>query len=136
MSIVYAQEQSLPVEDYIVVLSEGTMRSKRPLANRARIAEMIAGANFIVTAREDGIILGLARCITDYAWVAYCAELAVKESAQGRGVGAGIIKTAKDILGPRLGLTLISESDAVGFYQRVGMEQIDKAFFLTRADRS
>jgi GNAT superfamily N-acetyltransferase len=136
VTIVYAQEQALPVEDYVAVLSEGTMRTRRPLANKARIAEMIAGANFIVTAREDGIILGLARCITDHAWIAYCAELAVKESAQGRGVGAGIIKAAKDILGPRLGLTLISEAEAVGFYQHIGMEQIDTAFFLTRADRS
>ena len=136
MSIVYAQEQSLSVEDYVAVLGETTMREKRPLANHARIAEMLAGANFIVTARDDGVIVGLARCITDFAWIAYCAELAVKESAQGRGVGAGIIKSAKDILGPRLGLTLISEPGAVGFYQRIGMEQIDTAFFLTRADRS
>ncbi len=136
MSIVYAQEQSLSVEDYVAVLSETTMRERRPLTNTSRIAQMLAGANFIVTAREDGVILGLARCITDNAWIAYCAELAVKESAQGRGIGAGIIKTAKDILGPRLGLTLISEPGAVGFYQRIGMEQIDTAFFLTREDRS
>ncbi len=135
MTIVYAQEQSLPVEDYVTVLSEGAMRNRRPLANKVRIAEMIAGANFIVTAREDGVIVGLARCITDNAWIAYCAELAVRENWQGRGVGAGIIKAARDILGPRLGLTLISEAEAVGFYQRIGMEQIDRAFFLTRADR-
>jgi hypothetical protein len=41
------------------------MRGKRPLANTERIGRMIAGANFIVTAREDGVILGLARCISD-----------------------------------------------------------------------
>ncbi len=136
MSIVYAQEQGLSIDDYVAVLGESTMGQKRPLANRARIAEMIAGANFIVTAREDGVILGLARCITDYAWIAYCAELAVRESAQRRGVGAGIVARAREVLGPRLGLTLISEPGAVGFYQRIGMEQIDTAFFLTRADRS
>lgn len=136
MSIVYAQEQNLSVEDYVAVLAETSMRGKRPLANRRRIGEMIAGANFIVTAREDGVILGLARCITDFAWIAYCAELAVKESAQGRGIGAGIVARAKELLGPRLGLTLISEPDAVGFYRRIGMEQIERAFFLTREDRS
>jgi GNAT superfamily N-acetyltransferase len=136
MSIIYAQEQSLSVGDYVAVLSETTMRDKRPLANAQRIAEMLDGANFIVTAREDGVILGLARCISDGAWVAYCAELAVKEGAQGRGIGAGIIKAAKDILGPRMGLVLISEEEAVGFYTRIGMERYDRAFFLTREDRS
>lgn len=112
------------------------MRERRPIANTARIAEMLAGANFIVTAREGGIILGLARCISDNAWIAYCAELAVRESAQGRGIGAGLVAKAKELLGPRIGLTLISEADAVGFYERIGMERIDRAFFLARSDRS
>ena len=112
------------------------MRDRRPIGNVERIGEMLAGANFIFTAREDGIILGLARCITDHAWIAYCAELAVKESAQGRGIGAELIKTAKDLLGPRIGLTLISEPAAVGFYERIGLERQDSAFFRTRLDRS
>ena len=70
MSIVYAREQSLSVADYVTVVGETTMRDRRPIANTTRIGEMLAGANFIVTAREDGAILGLARCITDFAWIA------------------------------------------------------------------
>ena len=136
MSIVYAQEQSLPVADNVAVLGETTMREKRPLTNSGRIGKMIAGANFIVTAREDGVILGLARCITDFAWIAYCAELAVKESAQGRGVGAGVMAKVHELLGPKIGLVLISEPDAVGFYKRIGLEWQDSAFFRTRLDRS
>ncbi len=136
MSIVYAQEQSLSVADYVAVLRDTIMHAKRPLDNTARIAEMLAGANFIVTAREDGDILGLARCITDNSWICYCAELAVKESAQGRGIGAGIIARAKELLGPRVGLNLISEPTAVGFYEHIGMERVDTAFFLAREDRS
>jgi GNAT superfamily N-acetyltransferase len=136
MTIVYAQEQGLSVEDYVAVLAATTMRDKRPLANTARIAEMIAGANFIVTAREDGAILGLARCITDFAWIAYCAELAVKESAQGRGIGAGLLKFAEEALGPRVGMMLVSEPAAVGFYRRIGMELQDAGFFRPRLDRS
>ena len=136
MMIVYAQEHKLSVADYVAVLGETTMREKRPLTNTARIAEMIRGANFMVTAREDGVILGLARCITDHAWVAYCAELAVRESAQGRGIGAGVLAKVNEVLGPRIGLVLLSEPGALGFYERIGMERLDGAFFRTRADRS
>lgn len=136
MSIVYAQEQMLPVADYVAVLGETIMRAKRPLKNTERIARMLAGANFIVTARDDGVILGVARCITDYAWIAYCCELAVKESAQGRGIGAGMLRFMEEALGPKIGLVLISEADAVGFYERVGMTLQDTAFFRTRLDRS
>lgn len=136
MTIVYAEEPELPVADYVAVLAETAMRDKRPLANTARIGRMIAGANFIVTAREDGVILGLARCITDFAWIAYCAELAVRESAQGRGIGAGIMAKVQELLGPGVGLILISEPEARGFYTRIGMEPNDSAFFRPRTDRS
>ena len=108
--IVYAEEPGLSVDDYVAVLGATTMRTKRPLENRARIGEMLSGANLIVTARRNGEIVGLARCITDRAWICYCAELAVKESAQGLGVGAGIIRT--------------------------GLTRLDNGFFRTRLDRS
>ena len=136
MTIVYAREGELPVSDYVAVLGETTMRGKRPLANTERIGRMIAGANLIVTAREDGTILGLARCITDFVWIAYCAELAVRESAQKRGIGAGLVAKAREVLGPGVGLVLISEPDAIGFYGRIGMERIDRAFFHDRSDRA
>lgn len=136
MSVTYAEEPGLGIDDYVSVLAETTMRTKRPLANRKRIGEMLAGANLIVTARRDGDILGLARCISDGAWICYCAELAVKESAQGLGIGAGIIGKINEVLGPRIGLALFSEPGAMGFYEKAGLTRLDNGFFRTRVDRS
>lgn len=135
MSITYQQELSLTAAEYVSVLSRTTMRDKRPLANTARIQGMLDGANFIVTARENDAVIGLARCITDFAWIAYCAELAVAETHQGLGVGQKLIEVAKALLGPQIGLSLIAEPEAEGFYRRVGMKQY-AAFFLDREDRS
>ena len=136
MSLVYARDHGLTVADYVGVLSLTTMHDHRPLANTARIQAMLDGANFIVTAREsDGTVIGLARCITDHAWICYCAELAVRDTHQGLGIGKRLLETAKEILGPGIGLNLISEPEAMGFYQRIGMEQYP-AFFLPRTDRS
>ena len=136
MSVTYAEEPGLGVDDYVSVLAETTMRTKRPLANRKRIGDMLAGANLIVTARQDGEILGLARCISDGAWICYCAELAVKESAQGLGIGSGIIGKLNELLGPKIGLALFSEPEALGFYEKAGLTRLDNGFFGTRADRS
>ena len=136
MSVTYAEEPGLGVDDYVSVLAETTMRSKRPLANRKRIGDMLAGANLIVTARQDGEILGLARCISDGAWICYCAELAVKESAQGLGIGSGIIGKLNELLGPKIGLALLSEPEALGFDEKAGRTRLDNGFFRTRADRS
>jgi GNAT superfamily N-acetyltransferase len=134
--IVYAEEPGLSIDDYIAVLGETTMRSKRPLQNPQRIGEMLAGANLIVTARRDGEILGLARCISDGAWVCYCAELAVRESAQGLGIGVAILRKIDEVLGPRIGLALFSEPEAVGFYEKAGLARFSDGFFRTRLDRS
>ena len=135
MSVIYAQEATLSVDDYVGVIADTIMRDRRPLANTKRIAEMLAGANFIVTAREGGEILGLARCLTDNSWICYCAELAVREQAQGRGIGAGILKKCWDLLGPGVGFTLLSQPTAAGFYERVGMARCPDAFLLDRTDR-
>ena len=136
MSVVYAEEPALSVADYVAVLGETTMRGKRPLANTERIGQMLAGADLIVTARREGELLGLARCITDRIWICYCAELAVRESAQGLGVGRGILEAAWAILGPKVGFVLVSEPEAVQFYKRVGMSPDVTAFYRPRSDRA
>lgn len=136
MAITYQQEPALSVADYVAVLSDTTMRTKRPLANTARIAAMLAGADLVVTARENGEILGLARCISDGAWVCYCAELAVREPAQGRGIGRGLLEKCYELIGPGLNLLLVSEPEAVGFYEKAGLSRFAHAFYHPRTDRS
>jgi ribosomal protein S18 acetylase RimI-like enzyme len=134
MTIIYAREQGLKVEDYVAVISETTMRTNRPIGNPARVAQMLAGSNLIVTARDaDGTILGLARCMSDTAWICYCSDLAVKESAQGRGVGRGLLDKCAEVLGPRIGLVLVSYPDAASFYDRIGMERA-QAHYRPRTD--
>lgn len=134
MSIVYAQEQDLTAEDYAAVIAETSMRDRRPLANRGRIARMLAGSNLIVTARDaDGLILGLARCMSDTAWICYCSDLAVKESAQGRGIGRGLLDKCAQIIGPGIGLVLVSYPESASFYDRIGMEPA-QAHYRARTD--
>lgn len=136
MAITYAQETNLSAEDYVGVVGQTIMRDRRPLANTARIQAMLDGANFIATARDEhGTLVGLARCITDHAWICYCAELVVRDSHQGHGIGRGILDKALELLGPRIGLALMADKEAVGFYQNIGMEPAH-GFWRPRTDRS
>lgn len=118
--IVYAREAALPVDDYIDVVGHSALGATRPIGDRERIAEMIAGADLIVSARLDGRCVGIARCLTDFAWVAYCGDLAVHDEFQGRGIGLGLLAACRDILGERVGTALISMPGAVGFYNSQG----------------
>jgi len=129
-----AREDTLPAADYIAVLGETSLGARRPLGNAERIRAMLAGADLIVTARdEDGTLAGLARCLSDGAWVCYCAELAVRESYQGKGIGKAILDKAAEILGPGVAITLLAYPDAAGFYERIGMRPA-QAFYRERLD--
>ena len=118
--IIYAREQGLSVEDYISVVSETTLGPSRPLADRQRIADMLANANIIVTAREDGRCVGLARGLTDFAWVCFLGDLAVREQMQGRGVGTALMRTLREVLGERVSISLNAAHQAVSYYDAVG----------------
>jgi len=96
---------------------------------------MLASAGLIVTARLSQParpLIGVARGITDFAWCCYLAELAVCASAQGLGVGKGLLDEARRQLGPRVSLILASVPDAVGFYERIGMPRMPDAFCYRR----
>lgn len=136
MTITYQRDENLSAAEYIAVLSRTTLSKHRPLANETRIQSMLDGANFVITARdESNRLIGLARCISDFTWVCYCAELAVHESYQGKGIGKAILATCTQLLGPRIGFILASEPEAMGFYKSIGMDPIP-AFYRTNTDRS
>lgn len=135
--IVYAREAALPVNDYIDVIGNSTLGTTRPIKDRERVAAMIAGAQLIVSARLDGRCVGLARCLADFAWVAYCGDLAVHNDFQGRGIGQGLLRSCKEILGDGVGMALLSVPDAVGFYDKNGptvdLHPYGHAYFMNRA---
>jgi GNAT superfamily N-acetyltransferase len=119
-TIIYAREEALPVEDYIDVVGNSTLGPTRPLADRERVAAMLRAADLIVTARLGGRCVGLARCLTDFAWVAYCGDLAVHNDFQGRGIGTGLLQKVRDEIGPDCGMALVSMPESTAFYDRVG----------------
>ena len=135
MTIVYAQEQDLPVADYVTVLGSTYMGSRRPIGNSARVARMLKGSNMIVTARDEaGEIVGLARGISDGEWVCYLADLVVRDTHQRRGIGQGLMAAMKKILGPGMGIVLMAYPEAVAFYRKAGLGEM-AAFFVDREVR-
>jgi GNAT superfamily N-acetyltransferase len=126
----YHTEPDLAPEDFARILRESGLH--RPVDDAPRLAAMLANAGLILTARLDGELIGAARCITDFAWCAYVSELAVCLSAQGLGVGRGLLAYARAQLGPQVSLILISVPEATGFYERAGMERLADAFWYRR----
>lgn len=133
--ILYASEPTLEVAEFRRVLVESGLGATRPIDDEARLKTMLASADMMLTARLDAPgkpLIGLARGITDFSWVCYISELAVCKSAQGLGIGKGLLDEVRRQLGPSVAISLISVPDAVGFYERIGMTRMADAFWFGR----
>ncbi|WEX07865.1 GNAT family N-acetyltransferase [Chelativorans sp. AA-79] len=134
--VIYAREQELEVAEFRRVLVESGLGAMRPVDDEARLKTMLEQAGLIITARLDQPgkpLVGVARGVTDSAWCCYVSELAVAASAQGLGIGKGLLEEARRQIGPRVALFLVSVPDAVRFYERIGMDRITEAFWFKRS---
>ncbi|MER8427993.1 MULTISPECIES: GNAT family N-acetyltransferase [unclassified Mesorhizobium] len=133
--VLYASEPGLGIAEFRRVLVESGLGANRPVDDDTRLNAMLSGANLVLTARldtEGKPLVGVARGVTDFSWVCYVSELAVCKSAQGLGIGKGLLDEARRQLGPSVAISLISMPDAVGFYERIGMKRVSDAFWFDR----
>lgn len=131
-SIVYAVENDLIADEFIDVLRRSTLAERRPVNERARMETMLKNANLIVTARDGaGLLVGVSRCLTDFSFCCYCADLAVDAACQGQGVGARLIEESKRAAGDLAHFFLLSAPAAVGFYEKIGMKRHPACFERT-----
>ena len=95
MVVVYALEPGLSGTEFIDVLVRSSLAERRPVADLKRIGTMLERADIIVTARAGGVLVGVARSVTDFSYCCYLSDLAVDRHWQGRGIGTGLMLQTK-----------------------------------------
>jgi GNAT superfamily N-acetyltransferase len=129
-AITFRLGNDLELDAVIELYSATTLGVRRPLEDRAAMADMLKHANLVVTAWDGPILVGIARSLTDFSYVAYLSDLAVRDSHQRRGIGRDLIQQTRDQLGPRCKLVLLSAPLAVDYYPRHGFTQHPSAWTL------
>jgi hypothetical protein len=66
--ITYQTEDTLSVQSFKELLDKSTLGLRRPVNDPDRLAAMLAHANLIITARDKGQLIGVARSLTDFAF--------------------------------------------------------------------
>jgi len=128
----YGIEPDLDAAEFRRVLVESGLAARRPADDLPRLALMLERADLVVTARRDGVLVGVARTLTDFAFCAYLSDLAVCRSAQGLKVGQGLIAATRAAVGPQASLLLTAAPDAITFYDHIGMPRVGDAFRYDR----
>lgn len=123
MEIEYALEPGLGVEEFRAVLVASTLGERRPVEDAERLERMLRHADVIVTAREEGRLVGISRAVTDFSYCCYLSDLAVELACQRQGIGKRLIEETHRAAGEETTLLLVAAPAAEGYYPRIGMVQ-------------
>ena len=120
----------LELDPVIELYRLSTLGERRPVDDRACMQRMITDAGLIVSAWEGADLVGISRSLTDFCYVAYLADLAVRVSHQRRGIGRELVRRTRAALGPGAMIVLLAAPAAETYYPHIGMEHHPQAWIL------
>ena len=121
----------IPPAQQIVELYENA-GLPRPTGDVERIGKMYEHSNLVVTAWHNEILVGVSRCITDWVWSCYLADLAVRKEYHASGIGKKLVELTKEKLGDECMLLLLSVPTAMEYYPKIGFTRLDNSFIINR----
>jgi ribosomal protein S18 acetylase RimI-like enzyme len=130
MSITY-QTNITPTSRQVIELYENA-GLPRPTHDEERIKLMYQNSNLIVTAWENEKLVGVSRCITDWVWSCYLADLAVSNDYQKLGIGKKLVDITKEKVGEQTMILLLSVPTAMSYYPKIGFDKEDRSFAISR----
>ena len=132
--IEYQIEKNITAEEFRNILVRSTLGERRPIDDPERLKTMLENASLILTARDQGKLIGIARAITDFVYCTYLSDLAVDLDYQKKGIGKALIWRIK-LETPKATLILLAAPKAVDYYPHIGMDRHDACFLLQDPDK-
>jgi predicted N-acetyltransferase YhbS len=129
-SVLYQLEPQLTPAKFIDVLVRSTLAERRPVHDAAAIRAMLNNASVIVTARVEGVLVGVSRALTDFAYCTYLSDLAVDVAYQRRGIGRELIRHTHEAAGMHTTLILLAAPKARDYYPHIGMSRHDSCWIV------
>lgn len=132
MPITYTTTKT-PTADQVIELYDNA-GLPRPTNDKERIKKMFDNSNLIITAWDGDVLIGVSRCITDWVWSCYLADLAVRNEYKKEGIGKKLIHLTKDKVGEQSMVLLLSVPSAMEYYPKVGFEKQESSFIINREE--
>lgn len=128
--IQYRDDAKVTAEEAIDLYIRSTLGERRPVDNKETFEAMLNNANLTITAWDQNKLIGISRSLTDFAYVAYLADLAVDEQYQRKGIGKELIAQTQRRLGPNCMIVLLAAPKANEYYEHIGFEHNPRAWTL------
>jgi GNAT superfamily N-acetyltransferase len=126
--IAYSTHRTITVEQFRELLVASTLGERRPVDEPERLGAMLKHATLLVTVWDGDLLVGVSRCLCDFAFANYCSDLAVRQSHQKLGIGRELLRLSLEAGGCKL--ILLSAPKAVTYYPHIGLTQHPSAWTL------
>lgn len=130
MNIEYRDNAVLTADMAIDLYNRSTLGERRPVGRPDIFEGMIGNADVMVTAWDGNRLVGIARSLTDFSYVAYLADLAVDADYQRQGIGRRLVEETKRRLKPECMIVLVAAPQANDYYPKLGFEHNPRAWVL------
>lgn len=130
MDIDYRDDAEISVEAAIDLYKRSTLGERRPVDRPDIFAGMLKNASVTVSAWHGSRLVGIARTLTDFAYVAYLADLAVDAAYQKQGIGRRLVDETRRRLGRECMIVLLAAPKANDYYPKLGFEYNPRAWML------
>jgi len=127
--IEYRNDVVPDLDSAIELYRASTLGERRPIEDRERFARMLAHANLTITAWQGDLLVGISRCVSDFVWTTYLADLAVRASHQRRGIGKELVRRTQ-AAAPQAKLLLLAAPAAENYYPHIGFKHFPQAWML------
>lgn len=117
----------LDVEEVLDVYRDSGLGERRPVDDVERFTAMVRCANLVVVCRVEGRMVGIARSVSDFSYVTYLSDIAVRREFQRRGIGQALIDATTQEA-PAAKIVLLSAPAATAYYPHIGFSRHDSAW--------
>ena len=132
MELTYCREfyPDIGPDEFIDVLVRSTLALRRPVDQPETTRGMLEHADVIITARDQGRLVGISRAITDFSFCVYLADLAVDQAYQSKGIGKELLQRTHQAAGPNTMMILLAAPLARTYYPHIGMQSHDSCWII------
>jgi len=93
---------------------------------------MLDRATLNVSAWDGGLLIGLARSLSDFAYCTFLSDLAVRKEYQYQNIGKQLIAITSNEIGEDAILMLLSNKSAHQYCPKMGFEKVVNGFIIKR----
>ncbi len=102
-------------------------------ADMKRLEMMVENSHYVVTAWDDKIMIGFARCTYDNVFNGQINNVVVDSKYRNKGIGKKIVTTIIES-NPKVTYILRTEEENEGFYKKIGFKSAKYSMMYERKE--